>query len=140
MNVLWIDPNNHLYSTVIYLSPSNYHHIHSPGDVEISERVHVPGVLLPVKPYYANKVKGLFTLNERVVLNGKWKEGFFSLGMVGAFNVGSISVTNPEDPVVTNLPHELLYKNHKHSRTYSKPWSVDQGKRCGTFNVGLLNC
>jgi len=95
---------------------------------------------LPVKAYYANKVKGLFTLNERVVLNGKWKEGFFSLGMVGAFNVGSISVTNPEDPVVTNLPHELLYKNHKHLRTYSKPWSVDQGKRCGTFNVGLLNC
>ena len=122
---------------MIYLSPSNYHHIHSPFDVEITERVHVPGELLPVKAFYANKVKGLFTLNERVVLNGRWKEGFFSLGLVGAFNVGSIRITNPADPVTTNLPHELIYKNHKHKKGYTEPWLVQQGQRCGTFEVGL---
>lgn len=99
--------------------------------------MHVPGELLPVKAYYANKVKGLFTLNERVVLNGRWKEGFFSLGMVGAFNVGSIRITNPADPVTTNQPHELIYKNHRHRRVYEQPWQIAQGKRCGTFEVGV---
>ena len=120
---------------MIYLSPSNYHHIHTPVDLSIEERVHVPGQLLPVKSYYASKVKGLFTLNERVVLNGKWKEGFFSLGMVGAFNVGSIRITNPEDAITTNQPHELIYKNYKHRKVYDHDWIVRQGDRCGTFEV-----
>lgn len=138
LSVSFTDPSDSLYSAVIYLSPSNYHHIHTPCDFEISERVHVPGVLLPVKSYYANKVKGLFTMNERVVLNGKWREGFFSLGMVGAFNVGSIRITNPNDQITTNLPHELIHKNHKHRKIYDEKWLVEQGDRCGTFEVSCI--
>ena len=53
---------------MLYLSPADYHHIHAPAGLAIAERVHIPGRLLPVLEAYAAHVKGLFTLNERVVL------------------------------------------------------------------------
>lgn len=130
-----IDSKNNLYSVVLYLSPANYHRIHAPADFSVSNRVHVPGQLLPVKAYYANKVKGLFTLNERVVLNGSWDEGFFSMGLVGAFNVGSIRLENESDRIVTNQPNELLYKNYKHRKQYERAWAVPQGAQLGRFEV-----
>lgn len=37
-------------------------------------------------------VAGLFNHNERVVLTGTWKHGFFSFTAVGAYNVGSINL------------------------------------------------
>jgi len=44
---------------------------------------------------------GLFTLNERVVLLGRWRWGFFSYTPVGATNVGSI-VVNFDKELRTN--------------------------------------
>lgn len=128
------DPSNSLYSAVLYLSPADYHHIHAPAGLAIAERVHIPGRLLPVLEAYAAHVKGLFTLNERVVLAGEWPHGSFALGMVGAYNVGSIRV--PNDPVRTNLPHELLYEGHVHRRVFEQPWRAAQGERVGTFALG----
>lgn len=119
---------------MLYLSPADYHHIHAPAGLAIDERVHIPGRLLPVLEAYAAHVKGLFTLNERVVLAGEWPHGSFALGMVGAYNVGSIRV--PNDPVHTNLPHELLYEGHVHRRVFEQPWRAAQGERVGTFALG----
>ena len=128
------DPSNSLYSAVLYLSPADYHHIHAPAGLAIEERVHVPGRLLPVLEAYAAHVKGLFTLNERVVLAGEWPYGSFALGMVGAYNVGSIRIAG--DSVRTNLPHELLYEGHVHRRVFEAPWKAAQGERVGTFALG----
>ena len=43
-------------------------------------------------PGIARIVTGLFNHNERVVLSGMWKHGFFSFTAVGACNVGSINL------------------------------------------------
>ena len=119
---------------MLYLSPSDYHHIHAPAQLSVEERVHVPGRLLPVLEAYAAHVKGLFTLNERVVLCGEWPYGSFALGMVGAYNVGSIRV--PGDALQTNQPHELLYEGYVHRKTFAQPWRPAQGERVGTFALG----
>ncbi|KAK5144549.1 phosphatidylserine decarboxylase 1 [Rachicladosporium monterosium] len=81
-----------LYYCVVYLAPGDYHRFHSPASWVVQSRRHFAGELYSVSPYLVRSLPGLFTLNERVVLLGKWKYGFFSYTPVGATNVGSIIV------------------------------------------------
>ncbi|KAI9823964.1 MAG: hypothetical protein M1819_001095 [Sarea resinae] len=81
-----------LHYAVIYLAPGDYHRFHSPCAWVVSSRRHFAGELYSVSPYLQRTLPGLFTLNERVVLLGRWRWGFFSLTPVGATNVGSIKI------------------------------------------------
>ena len=136
-----IEERNLLFTITIYLSPSDYHRVHSPTFFSIQNRVHFPGRLLPVKSYFVQKVKGLFTINERVVLNGSWNQGFFSLGMVGAYNVGSISLANPYDrSLQTNCAqHKSDLRRHVcHRKKYPSHVTINPGDEVGTFHVGHI--
>lgn len=81
-----------LYYIVIYLAPGDYHRFHSPTSWVVERRRHFAGELYSVSPYLQRTLPGLFTLNERVVLLGRWRWGFFSFTPVGATNVGSIKI------------------------------------------------
>ncbi|KUI71392.1 Phosphatidylserine decarboxylase proenzyme 1, mitochondrial [Cytospora mali] len=81
-----------LYYAVVYLAPGDYHRFHSPTNWVVERRRHFAGELFSVSPYLQRTLPGLFTLNERVVLLGRWRWGFFSFVPVGATNVGSIKV------------------------------------------------
>ncbi|KKY17434.1 putative phosphatidylserine decarboxylase proenzyme [Phaeomoniella chlamydospora] len=81
-----------LYYLVVYLAPGDYHRFHSPISWIVSSRRHFAGELYSVSPYLQRTLPGLFTLNERVVLLGRWRWGFFSFIPVGATNVGSIKI------------------------------------------------
>jgi phosphatidylserine decarboxylase len=81
-----------LYYCVVYLAPGDYHRFHSPVSWVVTSRRHFAGELYSVSPYLQRTLPGLFTLNERVVLLGRWRWGFFSYTPVGATNVGSIIV------------------------------------------------
>ncbi|KPM43561.1 Phosphatidylserine decarboxylase proenzyme 1, mitochondrial [Neonectria ditissima] len=86
------DKNTSLYYAVIYLAPGDYHRFHSPTNWVVDRRRHFAGELYSVSPYLQRTLPGLFTLNERVVLLGRWRWGFFSYVPVGATNVGSIKI------------------------------------------------
>lgn len=90
-----------LYYCVVYLAPGDYHRFHSPVSWVVESRRHFAGELYSVSPYLVKTLPGLFTLNERVVLLGRWKYGFFSYTPVGATNVGSI-VINFDKELRTN--------------------------------------
>ena len=81
-----------LYYIVVYLAPGDYHRFHSPTAWVAEKRRHFAGELYSVSPYLQRTLPGLFTLNERVVLLGRWRWGFFSFTPVGATNVGSIKI------------------------------------------------
>ncbi|KAK5131669.1 phosphatidylserine decarboxylase 1 [Cryomyces antarcticus] len=81
-----------LYYIVVYLAPGDYHRFHSPVSWVVEKRRHFAGELYSVSPYLQRTLPGLFTLNERVVLLGRWRHGFFSYVPVGATNVGSIVI------------------------------------------------
>jgi phosphatidylserine decarboxylase len=81
-----------LYYAVVYLAPGDYHRFHSPANWVVERRRHFAGELYSVSPYLQRTLPGLFTLNERVVLLGRWRWGFFGFVPVGATNVGSIKI------------------------------------------------
>ncbi|KAM3529967.1 hypothetical protein NHJ13051_001574 [Beauveria bassiana] len=91
-DVLPRDKATSLYYAVIYLAPGDYHRFHSPVNWVVERRRHFAGELYSVSPYLQRTLPGLFTLNERVVLLGRWRHGFFAYVPVGATNVGSIRV------------------------------------------------
>ncbi|ETI23871.1 phosphatidylserine decarboxylase [Cladophialophora carrionii CBS 160.54] len=90
-----------LYYAVVYLAPGDYHRFHSPVSWVCTTRRHFAGELYSVSPYVQRTLPGLFTLNERVVLLGRWKHGFHSYVAVGATNVGSV-VINFDKELRTN--------------------------------------
>jgi phosphatidylserine decarboxylase len=85
------------YYCVIYLAPGDYHAFHSPVDWKCIKMRHFPGDLFSVSPIAARWIKGLFALNERIVLSGYWRHGFMSYIPVGAYNVGSITLEFDEE-------------------------------------------
>lgn len=84
--------NHALFYVVLYLAPGDYHRFHSPAAWVVESRRHFAGELYSVSPYLQRHLPGLFTLNERVALLGRWRWGFFSYTPVGATNVGSIKI------------------------------------------------
>ena len=64
------------------------------------------GELLTVAPWAVKTMPGLFTLNERVLLLGRWDHGFFSFAAVGAYNVGSIALNVDKVCESTVASHE----------------------------------
>ncbi|KAK3812252.1 MAG: phosphatidylserine decarboxylase [Benniella sp.] len=99
--LLKLRPGNALFFCVIYLAPGDYHRFHSPTNWVAETRRHFSGELYSVSPWMVKKLQDLFVLNERVVLLGKWRYGFFSMVPVGATNVGSI-VLNFDKELRTN--------------------------------------
>lgn len=98
--------NRALYYVVIYLAPGDYHRFHSPASWVVESRRHFAGELYSVSPYLQRTLPGLFTLNERVVLLGRWRWGFFSYTPVGATNVGSIRINFDSELRTNSLTHD----------------------------------
>jgi len=84
---------NGSFST-LYLSPQDYHRVHAPLDVEVVGYNYIKGKLFPVNSISVENIPELFSINERVVFKLRNSEiGEFALIMVGATNVGSISLS-----------------------------------------------
>ena len=118
---------NKLYYTIIYLAPGDYHRFHSPANgIKIDCINHIVGDLYPVKPTWLKKIPGLFSLNERMVMSGKWQDDlFFSYVPVGAFNIGSIHLK--DDPY--HMTNQLQQDEEIWYRQQSNPCHKD--KECG---------
>ncbi|KAF9152404.1 phosphatidylserine decarboxylase 1 [Linnemannia schmuckeri] len=108
---LTLRPGNALFFCVIYLAPGDYHRFHSPTNWVAETRRHFSGELYSVSPWMVKQLQDLFVLNERVVLLGKWRHGFFSMVPVGATNVGSI-VLNFDKELRTNRREDNRNRGH----------------------------
>uniref|UniRef100_A0A0N4U7M1 phosphatidylserine decarboxylase n=1 Tax=Dracunculus medinensis TaxID=318479 RepID=A0A0N4U7M1_DRAME len=122
-----------LYQMVIYLAPGNYHGFHAPAEWITEYHIHHPGLLLSVRPNLLQRLPILFCLNERVVLNGQWKHGFFSMIAVAASNVGDISIEGDSElPAKSN--HFLRKDNSSLKNSFERIYS--RGEKVGEFRLG----
>eukprot|EP01133_Synstelium_polycarpum_P013831 gene13831-16308_t len=141
------DKGTKLYQCILYLSPGDYHRIHSSEDWCITKRSHFPGTLFPVNKPFLKLIPSLFALNERVVLMGNWLKGFYSLTAVGAYNVGSISLSFGDQIQSNRILRDFRCKNleyfswngvgsHSYDREYEQEIPQTRGQEIGQFHLG----
>ncbi|MFD0869771.1 phosphatidylserine decarboxylase [Chlamydia abortus] len=85
---------------VLYLSPTDYHRIHSPVSGTVIEKEHIPGKVYPVNEFGLRYMRRVLSRNERLVTYLKHPFGELAVVKVGALNVSSIQYVEP-------LPNEL---------------------------------
>lgn len=75
---------------VLYLSPTDYHRIHSPVTGDVLEKEHIPGKVYPVNEFGLRHMKRVLSRNERAVTYVRHAYGEAAVVKVGAMNVSSI--------------------------------------------------
>ena len=115
--------------TTIYLSPRDYHRVHTPVNARIESYDYLPGYLWPVNPRLANRRDQLLARNERVVIRLNSPEvGHVAVVMVGAAGVGNIRLTRGPDSA------ELRATGERHR--VELDLTVKRGDELGAFRLG----
>jgi len=110
---------------VVYLSPSDYHRVHSPVDGTVRVIRGIPGDYFPVNSIGEAHVPRLFVRNNRVaIVIDTDAVGRVTLVMVGAYIVGRISVSMMADHAVPPGVHSL------------PSVAVHRGDEVGVFHLG----
>jgi phosphatidylserine decarboxylase len=115
----------------LYLSPGDYHRIHSPANGVITGYFNIPGKLFPVYEFMVRNVKGLFSINERVISYIETKAGWFAVCKIGAMNVGRITLAyaHPDENRAACKRKEVIYK------VGDRP-KISAGEELGIFHLG----
>ncbi|NLV67817.1 MAG: phosphatidylserine decarboxylase [Spirochaetes bacterium] len=115
----------------LYLSPGDYHRIHTPVTGEIRGFFSIPGKLFTVQEFMVKGMKGLFAVNERLITYISTKKGDVAVCKIGAMNVGKISLSY--DSAVTN---GFFRRRREFFYEAGKAPSVKKGDEIGIFNLG----
>lgn len=119
----------------IYLAPGNYHRVHLPADGRLTHLLHVPGRLFSVAAYALKTIASLYGRNERVITVFETALGKVALVMVGALNVGSISISRhgiitPRGRAVERTDYATA------ATTAASEFYFKRGEEIGCFNLG----
>lgn len=113
----------------VYLSPRDYHRIHCPVDGKITGFRYVPGRLYPVNELGVNNVDRLFAVNERITTYIQSPLGEFAVVMVGATNVGKITLAYHD--IQTNCGVRTAFDEN-----LKKKKAIRRGDELGMFHLG----
>ena len=102
-----------------------------PCSASLTKVTHIPGSLFSVAPYATEGIKKLYSRNERVILSFQNDAFKMSLVMVGAVNVGCISLSDHGIIAPSKYRNSITeFKNKKDIKCYKK------GQEIGMFNLG----
>jgi phosphatidylserine decarboxylase len=118
---------------VTYLSPKDYHRVHSPVAGQVVAWHHVPGRLFPVNARSVVREPGLFSKNERLVSLIEGAAGLCAVVMVAAVGVGHMTASY--DPEVATHQRGFSQGGVTHKR-FSSPVRVERGAELGVFCLG----
>jgi phosphatidylserine decarboxylase len=118
---------------VIYLSPRDYHRVHSPVAGKVVSWTHIPGELFPVGSRSVKREPGLFARNERFVTVVESPAGRCAIVMVAAVGVGHITASYDAE-VAT---HDGGFASGTvRRRSFTSPCPIGRGQELGIFNLG----
>jgi phosphatidylserine decarboxylase len=115
----------------LYLSPGDYHRIHSPVSGQISGYFNIPGTLFTVQEWMVNGLRNLFIKNERLVSYVECAAGTVGVCKVGALNVGRITLSYSD--IVTNKTFRRLVEK---LFAPDERIPVRAGDELGAFHLG----
>ena len=119
---------------ITYLSPKDYHRVHSPVGGRVVGWRHVPGTLFSVGAASIRREPGLFVRNERfVTLIEMDGGGLVAVVMVAAVGVGHVTVSYDPD-VATHRPE--FFRAAVRHRQYDEPKPIQRGDELGIFHLG----
>ena len=114
---------------VMYLSPPDYHRIHTAFGGQILGYSYSPGKLLPVNEIAVKGVPALFPRNERLTTYIQTPYGKMAEVKVGATNVGRIRVTY--DDIISNR-----WIRRARTKIFDTPVNIEKGAELGRFEMG----
>lgn len=115
----------------VYLAPYNYHRIHSPIEGQVTQVSYIPGALWPVNSWSVTQVPGLFVVNERIIVELTGTGGKALVVMVGATNVGRITLDFLPSLIGNSYP-----QNEMRIWNPPQPISIQKGQGLGCFELG----
>jgi phosphatidylserine decarboxylase len=118
---------------VTYLSPKDYHRVHSPVAGKVIGWRYVPGKLFPVNAGSVLREPGLFAKNERFVTVIDGEAGKCAVVMVAAVGVGHITAAYDSE-VATHakgFPRQEITR-----KSFDQPIPIARGGEVGTFHLG----
>jgi phosphatidylserine decarboxylase len=112
----------------LYLSPRDYHRIHSPLAGRITGYAYIPGEFWPVNPASVRNKQSLFCVNERLITYLDTAAGRCAVVKVGATCVSRIRAAY----------EDVLTHDGKPGRvhSYASPLPVAKGAELGRFEMG----
>ncbi|MDR1829913.1 MAG: archaetidylserine decarboxylase [Candidatus Fibromonas sp.] len=121
----------------IYLSPCNYHRIHSPVSGNVVAAYYCPGKLWPVNAGSVERIEGLFSINERLITQiGTYDGGEILLVKIGATNVGRIAVDYRKDWFTNSMPPLASRKALFTKWEAEQAHSYTKGQEIARFEMG----
>ncbi|OYZ11010.1 MAG: phosphatidylserine decarboxylase [Bdellovibrio sp. 28-41-41] len=117
------------YFITYYLSPKDYHRVHSPVTGFITQIQYCTGDLWPVNQWALDNIRELYSENERIYVEIATENGPVGVVFVGATNVGSI-VLNFDRKMFTNWKLKTMNK------VYEQPIAIEKGAELGMFRMG----
>jgi phosphatidylserine decarboxylase len=121
----------------IYLSPYNYHRIHSPASGNVTAAYYCPGMLWPVNARSVERIEGLFSINERLITQiNTYGNGEILLVKVGATNVGRIAVDYKKDWFTNSMPPPVSRKALFTKWEPEQIYAYTKGQEIARFEMG----
>ncbi len=117
------------YFLTYYLSPKDYHRVHSPVTGFITQIQYCTGDLWPVNQWALENIPELYAENERIYVEIATENGPVGVVFVGATNVGSI-VLSFDRKIFTNWKLKTMNK------VYEQPIPIEKGAELGMFRMG----
>lgn len=112
-----------------YLSPKDYHRVHSPISGHIRSLRYIPGRLFSVQPKTVACIPKLFARNERAIVEIQTQGGKVMLVFVGAIIVGAIRTTWRG---LLERKRGSFYEEYPSESRYC----IQKGEELGLFQLG----